>query len=100
LTYRILMSLVALGVLHFANAATAQDTKIRHVLLISVDGLHALDVSNYVANHPHSAFTELAGHGVTYTNAHARQFRLFSRTSRSGNGRLAGEPWSLLRRQL
>jgi len=69
LKHRILTSLVALSVLLFANAATAQNTKIKHVLLISVDGLHALDVSNYVANHPHSALAELAGHGVTYTNA-------------------------------
>jgi Type I phosphodiesterase / nucleotide pyrophosphatase len=43
--------------------------KIRHVLLISVDGLHALDVANYVAAHPNSALAELAGHGVTYSNA-------------------------------
>lgn len=67
--HRILTSLVALGVLLSASAATAQDTKIKHVLLISVDGLHALDVSNYVAAHPHSALAELASHGVTYTNA-------------------------------
>src|SRR2546427_3566751 len=42
---------------------------IRHVLLISIDGLHALDVANFVASHPHSALAALAGHGVTYTNA-------------------------------
>ena len=42
---------------------------ISHVLLISVDGLHALDVANYVASHPNSALAELAGHGVTYSNA-------------------------------
>jgi hypothetical protein len=42
---------------------------IKHVLLISVDGLHALDVANYVAAHPHSALAELAGHGITYSNA-------------------------------
>jgi hypothetical protein len=44
--------------------------KIKHVLLISVDGLHALDVANYVAAHPNSALAELAGHGITYSNAH------------------------------
>jgi Type I phosphodiesterase / nucleotide pyrophosphatase len=43
--------------------------KIKHVLLISVDGLHALDVANYVAAHPNSALAELAGHGITYSNA-------------------------------
>ncbi len=42
---------------------------VQHVLLISVDGLHALDVEHYIATHPHSALAELAGHGVTYSNA-------------------------------
>jgi hypothetical protein len=41
---------------------------IKHVLLISVDGLHALDLSNYVRWHPDSALAELSRHGVTYTN--------------------------------
>ncbi len=43
--------------------------KIKHVLLISVDGMHALDVANYVQQHPGSAFAELASHGVTFSNA-------------------------------
>jgi hypothetical protein len=42
--------------------------QIKHVLLISVDGLHALDLSNYVASHPDSNLAELSRHGVTYTN--------------------------------
>src|SRR5205807_6624862 len=49
--------------------AAAQSNNIQHVLLISVDGLHALDVSRYIESHPHSALAELASHGVTYTNA-------------------------------
>src|SRR5436853_7769675 len=48
---------------------TEEDSGITHVLLISVDGLHALDVSRYVETHPHSALAELSRHGVTYTNA-------------------------------
>jgi predicted AlkP superfamily pyrophosphatase or phosphodiesterase len=43
--------------------------KIKHVLLISVDGLHALDVANFVEAHPDSALAELSEHGVTYSNA-------------------------------
>src|SRR6266849_9022111 len=43
--------------------------KIKHVLLISVDGLHALDIANYVANHKGSALAELASLGVTFSNA-------------------------------
>src|SRR3984957_18450458 len=42
--------------------------QIKHVLLISVDGLHALDLANYVAAHPDSNLAELSKHGVTYTN--------------------------------
>jgi hypothetical protein len=42
--------------------------QVKHVLLISVDGLHALDLSNYVAAHPDSTLAELSRHGVTYTN--------------------------------
>lgn len=50
--------------------AVAEDgPKVRHVLLISVDGLHALDVANYVASNPKSALAELSRRGVTYTNA-------------------------------
>ena len=41
----------------------------QHVLLISVDGLHALDVANYVSKNPQSALAELSSHGVTYSNA-------------------------------
>ena len=43
--------------------------RIRHVLLISVDGLHALDVARYVESHPNSALAQLARHGITYSNA-------------------------------
>ena len=52
-----------------ANDELGGGQKIKHVLLISVDGLHALDVANYVAAHSHSALAELAGHGITYSNA-------------------------------
>jgi len=43
--------------------------KIKHVLLISIDGMHALDVANYVKKHEGSALDELAEHGVTFSNA-------------------------------
>jgi hypothetical protein len=42
---------------------------VSHVLLISVDGLHALDAARFVESHPHSALAELSRHGVTYSNA-------------------------------
>jgi hypothetical protein len=45
------------------------DDKISHVLLVSVDGLHALDVARYIDAHPDSALAELSHHGITYSNA-------------------------------
>jgi hypothetical protein len=50
-------------------ANSADDHSIKHVLLVSVDGLHALDVARYITSHPKSALAELASHGITYTNA-------------------------------
>ncbi|GAA5004036.1 alkaline phosphatase family protein [Kitasatospora paranensis] len=41
----------------------------RHVLLISVDGLHQSDLAWYVARHPESALARLVGGGVEYTAA-------------------------------
>jgi hypothetical protein len=52
-----------------ANDELGDGHKIKHVLLISVDGLHALDVANYVANHKGSALAEIAENAITYSNA-------------------------------
>ncbi len=41
----------------------------RHVLLLSIDGLHAQDLALYTRIHPHSALASLGKWGVTYTNA-------------------------------
>ncbi|MGB9433188.1 MAG: alkaline phosphatase family protein [Candidatus Acidiferrum sp.] len=43
--------------------------KIKHVLLISVDGLHALDLANYVNSHGDSTLAALSRQGITFTNA-------------------------------
>ena len=56
-----------------AIAKDGSEQQFRHVLLISVDGLHALDVAKYTASHPHSALAELASHGVTYSDANTPQ---------------------------
>src|SRR5260370_2149780 len=56
-------------VLRAASDELGKGREIKPVLVISVAGLHALDVANYVASHPNSALAELAEHGVTYSNA-------------------------------
>lgn len=68
-------SLIALPVAAAPNSPAGQvePTNIKHVLLISVDGLHALDLTNYVANHPDSTLASLTRHGITYTNNFSSQ---------------------------
>jgi hypothetical protein len=66
-TWKALFTCLLSAVLSVPALAQA---KIQHVLLISVDGLHALDVSRYISSNPQSALAELASHGITYTNAH------------------------------
>jgi len=60
------MALIAYG----QQPARANDShgRIKHVLLISVDGLHEVDVTNYLTFHPKSAFARLLQHGISYTN--------------------------------
>ena len=45
------------------------NSKIRHVLVISIDGMHSLDLALWVKNNPNSALGQLSAHGMTYTNA-------------------------------
>jgi hypothetical protein len=55
-----------------AKQGVRQDERqqIKHVLLISVDGLHQSDLEWYVANHPGSELAKLVRHGAEYSNAH------------------------------
>jgi len=50
------------------TSALGPENPVKHVLLISVDGLHAVDLTNYVATHPDSTLAQLSKHGVTYAN--------------------------------
>ncbi|HZQ43630.1 MAG TPA: hypothetical protein VFA99_10275 [Acidobacteriaceae bacterium] len=49
---------------------TAEDHPAEHIILLNVEGLHALDLDTYVAAHPHSAIAELSTRAVIYSNAH------------------------------
>jgi hypothetical protein len=51
------------------NGASSAGPTVKHVLLISVDGLHALDLANYVNAHQDSTLAKLSRSGITYTNA-------------------------------
>jgi Type I phosphodiesterase / nucleotide pyrophosphatase len=53
-----------------ANTVHEQENSaIKHVLLISVDGLHQNDLDWYVANNPNSAMAAMVTNGITYNNA-------------------------------
>src|SRR5216117_2167291 len=49
----------------------ADNSSYQHVLLLSVDGLHASDLAWYVGQHPTSPLGQLSASGRTYTNAKA-----------------------------
>jgi len=49
---------------------TPTDHPAVRVILINIDGMHAIDLANWVASRPHSALAELSARGVTYSNAH------------------------------
>lgn len=51
------------------RTAYAADNKIRRVLVVSIDGMHALDLALWVKNNPSSALGRLSAQGATYTNA-------------------------------
>ncbi|MDH6109032.1 hypothetical protein P3T36_006045 [Kitasatospora sp. MAP12-15] len=52
-----------------ATAGAGHRAPAKHVLLISVDGLHQSDLAWYTSLHPHSALAQLVGGGVEYTDA-------------------------------
>jgi hypothetical protein len=42
---------------------------VSRVMLISIDGLHALDLAVFIRAHPNSALAQLSSSGITYTEA-------------------------------
>src|SRR5436309_7544787 len=51
-----------------ATDGFAPHSKADHVLLLSIDGFHQLDLERYVAGHPASALAGLVARGTQYTN--------------------------------
>lgn len=52
-----------------ANTEHEENSPVKHVLLISVDGLHQNDLDWYVTNNPNSAMAAMVTHGTSYNNA-------------------------------
>ena len=67
----------------FARADDKDKDNVKHVLLISIDGMHEVDLQRYVSSHSASSFARLLAHGVHFTDAHT------SRPSDSFPGLLA-----------
>ncbi|MEU7428356.1 alkaline phosphatase family protein [Streptomyces sp. NPDC040750] len=63
-------SLAAASDLSSSSTAAKKPAAAKHVLLLSVDGLHQSDLAWYIARHPGSALARLVHGGVHYTNAH------------------------------
>jgi hypothetical protein len=61
---------VASVALFAANAVADRPQAIRHVLLISVDGMHQSDLEWYVARHRDSELAKLVDGGAVYSNNH------------------------------
>ena len=68
-----LLVAVCLSIVFRMAQVHAQDASYftaRRVLLISIDGLHALDLANFIQSHPKSTLAQLSSTGVTYTQAY------------------------------
>lgn len=65
-----LSAAIAAALAPVVSYAHDNDAHAKHVLLISVDGLHQSDLDTYVATHTHSTFARLVNEGASYTNAH------------------------------
>ena len=63
------IALLAAGVAPAITAQAANRPVNRHVLVLSIDGLHQSDLAYYVKNHPRSALAALVNAGTEYTNA-------------------------------
>lgn len=61
---------VPLAIAASPAAQAGEGTRFEHVLLISVDGMHAVDLVNYLQRPGPSAFKRLSRHGTQFPNAY------------------------------
>jgi hypothetical protein len=54
---------------HSGAGQSRHHSQIRHVLLLSVDGMHQQDLVWYVRHYPHSTLADLVRHGIEYSHA-------------------------------
>ncbi len=57
------------GLLGSGTASALVAPTPKHVLYLSVDGLHQSDLTRYIADNPSSTLARLTAHGTEYTNA-------------------------------
>ncbi len=75
---RIIGLMAGTALLGLASTALAADDQgerrrggaVQHVLLISVDGMHEVDLRRYVGSHPESTLARLSERGTIYSNAY------------------------------
>lgn len=67
----VLSACTAVGLIASGCSSSTGDSSGRdeHVLLLSVDGMHESDLTNYLAAHPDSTLAKMVGRGVHYTDA-------------------------------
>src|SRR5215471_17192252 len=69
----LLVAVVATGlgaVAASVSLASPKKAGVKHVLLISVDGMHQSDLEWYVAHHPSTELAKLVHGGAEFSNAH------------------------------
>src|SRR5579864_1827093 len=69
LTIAAIIGSIGLSSVACADDDSRRDLDFKHVLLISIDGMHASDLANYTAKHPQSSLARLAAHGFIYPKA-------------------------------
>lgn len=61
--------------------ASADMLKMKHVLLLSVDGMHEIDLANFIKANPDSTMAKLETHGTHFSAASSASLLTHSRAS-------------------